>query len=226
MQQKEKPIRVVLLDEHVLFRTGLRMILESQADLCVVGEAGSYSEGLTVIKREKPDIILLEPNLSGKSGPDTIPEIIEAAGHGKTILVTSVCDTQNHMLAVQAGVVGVIIKSQSADILLKAIRKVHEGEVWIDRSMMANLLNKMSRNKNHTQIDPETTKIEQLTQREREVLSLIGKGLKNRDIAAELTISETTVSHHLTSIFNKLEVSDRLELVIYAYRYGLAQPPC
>ncbi len=226
MKQIENQIRVVILDEHTLFRAGLRLLVESQPDICVVGEAGDFQEAVKVITQHKPDIILVEMNLPGKSTNEMIPELIEISGHAKIILVTAVCDTQAHMGAVQSGVVGVILKSQPADVLLKAIRKVHTGEVWIDRSMMANLLHKISKNKNNKDHDPESKKIEQLSQREREVLSLIGKGLKNRDIAAELNISETTVSHHLTSIFNKLGVSDRLELVIYAYRYGLAQPPC
>jgi DNA-binding NarL/FixJ family response regulator len=226
VQNTESLIRVILLDEHALFRAGLKMILESQPDICVVGEAGSYNEALSVVTREKADIILLETNLIGKTGVSLIPDLLKVGGPARIILVTSICDTQNHISAVQSGVVGVVLKNQNEDMLLKAIRKVHYGEVWIDRAMMANLVHKISQSNNHQKADPEAKKIEQLSQREREVLSLIGKGLKNRDIAAELNISETTVSHHLTSIFNKLGVSDRLELVIYAYRYGLAQPPC
>jgi DNA-binding NarL/FixJ family response regulator len=226
VQQNDKKIQVILLDEHTLFRTGLRLILERQPDIQVVGEAGSLPEALSVITKERADIVLLETNLIGKPGVEIISDLLFACGPAKIILLTSMCDTQNHISAVQAGVVGVILKNQTEDMLLKAIRKVHHGEVWIDRAMMANLVHKISQTNNHKNADPEAKRIEQLSQREREVLSLIGKGLKNRDIAAELNISETTVSHHLTSIFNKLGVSDRLELVIYAYRYGLAQPPC
>ena len=105
---------------------------------------------------------------------------------------------------------------------MKAIKKVSEGEVWIDRSMMGSMIQEFSK---PTQADPEEAKIDSLTLREREVIKLVGEGLKNRQIAERLYISETTVTHHLSSVFSKLEVSDRLELIIYAFRHALAKLP-
>jgi DNA-binding NarL/FixJ family response regulator len=121
--------------------------------------------------------------------------------------------------------VGLVLKEKAAEVLLKAIERVHAGEVWLDRTLLASVLGDLTRASLKQPIDPEAIKIATITAREREVIGLIGQGLKNRQIGERLFISETTVRHHLTSIFGKLEVADRLELVIYAYRYGLARPP-
>jgi two-component system nitrate/nitrite response regulator NarL len=122
---------------------------------------------------------------------------------------------------VEDGVVGVVFKSQSPEVLVKAIEKVWAGEVWLERSLIANVLTRLSRNQPVSQPDPELENFSRLSEREKEVVRLIGKGLKNKRISTELCISETTVRHHLTSIYNKLGVSDRLELLVYAHRYGL-----
>jgi len=118
-----------------------------------------------------------------------------------------------------------VLKERSTEILLKAIEKVHAGEVWLERSMIAAVLSEMTRKNERKPTNPEAANIATLTPREREVITLIGEGLRNKQIAQRLFISETTVRHHLTSIFSKLHVSERLELVIYAYRHGLAKIP-
>ena len=122
----------------------------------------------------------------------------------------------------RAGAMGVVLKDHAAEVLIKAIEKVHSGEVWLDRLMMGRVLQEISEEK---QSNPDREKIDTLTERERQVVGLVGEGLKNKQIAARLFISETTVTHHLSSVFSKLEVSDRLELVVYAFRHGLAKLP-
>jgi len=119
---------------------------------------------------------------------------------------------------------GLVLKEKAADVLLQAIEKVHAGEVWLEPAMIASVLGEMTGARASQLLDPEVAKIASLTEREREVVTLMSQGLRNRQIAARLGISETTVRHHLTSIFAKLEVTDRLELVIYTYRHGLARP--
>jgi two-component system nitrate/nitrite response regulator NarL len=131
-------------------------------------------------------------------------------------------DSEAHQEAVRLGAMGVVLKDQSAEVLIKAIKKVHAGEVWIDRVTMGNVLNEMRR-KDSNHRDADEDKIIYLTRREREVISLVAEGLKNKQIAARLFISDTTVTHHLSSIFSKLGVSDRLELVIYAFAHKLAK---
>jgi DNA-binding NarL/FixJ family response regulator len=115
-----------------------------------------------------------------------------------------------------------VLKERTAETLLEAIAKVNAGEVWLDSLLVANVLNELTRARTRPPTNPEEVKIKALTARERDIIKLIGQGLKNQTIADRLCISEATVRHHLTSIYGKLEVGDRLELAIYAYRHGLA----
>ena len=117
-----------------------------------------------------------------------------------------------------------ISKNQSPEVLIKAIDKVNAGEVWLERSLIATVLSRLSRGQGTPRTDKETDNLNHLSEREKEVVRLIGQGLKNRKISQELCISETTVRHHLTSIYSKLGVSDRLELLVYAHRNGLVTP--
>jgi len=133
-----------------------------------------------------------------------------------------------HRQAVRLGAVGLVPKERDPEVLLEAITKVAAGEVWLDNLLVASVLSEMTRRpRSSTPLDPETIKMKSLTAREREIITLIGQGLKNQTIADRLCISEATVRHHLTSIYGKLTVGDRLELAIYAYRHGLVsfQPP-
>jgi DNA-binding NarL/FixJ family response regulator len=118
---------------------------------------------------------------------------------------------------------GLVTKDEPTEVLLQAIAKVHAGEVWLERRLLASVLCEITRNSEVRPVDPEALKIAALTGREREVIALVGQGYKNRHIANQLYIAEATVRHHLTSIFAKLQVTDRLELVIYAYRHGLTR---
>ena len=214
-------IRVTIVDDHELVRAGLRHILKDQQNMEVIGEAGSIRDGMELVSNLKPDIILLELNLSGQADNDFIPSLYKASAESRIILVTGTGDPRVLQKVVEDGVVGVVFKSQSPDVLVKAIEKVWDGEVWLERSLIANVLTRLSRNQPVNQPNPELENFSRLSDREKEVVRLIGKGLKNKRISMELCISETTVRHHLTSIYNKLGVSDRLELLVYAHRYGL-----
>jgi DNA-binding NarL/FixJ family response regulator len=152
------------------------------------------------------------------------PELREAANNARVLILTGMSDTESHRRAIRLGAMGVVLKGQPAEVLIKAIKKVYAGEVWVDRATMGSVLHEMTR-KNVIQRDPDQDKIKTLTDREHQVIALIAEGLKNKQIATRLFISETTVTHHLSSIFSKLEVSDRLELVIYAFGHNLARLP-
>jgi len=221
----QNPIRIFLLDHHTLVRAGLRLLIECHPGMKVVGEAGNASEGLEIVSYQKPDIILFDIHSSGDPGLDIIPRLIKTWDRGRLILLTSSEDTNLCLRAVQNGVLGVVTKTQPPGVLLKAIEKVHAGEVWVERSMIANLLTSLSHKWQSPASDPEADRIALLSIRERQVIRLIGQGLKNQHIAAQLCISETTVRHHLTSIYNKLGVSDRLELLVFAHRCGLTKHP-
>jgi two-component system, NarL family, nitrate/nitrite response regulator NarL len=216
-----KPIQVLLIDDHAVVRSGLRMVIESNLGMKVVGEAGNRADALAIAAREQPDIILLDLDLNGASGLDFIAELFTLASNARVIILTGVYDAVAHQRAMHLGAMGLVLKEKAAE----AIEKVHAGEVWFDRVMMGHMISQLSRPALTPKSKPEAQKIASLTEREREITALIGEGLKNKLIANRLFISETTVRHHLTSVFDKLGVSDRLELIIYAYRHGLAKPP-
>ncbi|MCI0485421.1 MAG: response regulator transcription factor [Blastocatellia bacterium] len=222
---KKKPIRILLIDDHTVVRAALRMVIQGEAEFKVVGEAGNKSDGLRLASEEQPDIILLDIDLGGENGVDLIPELIGAAEHARIIILTGVRDPEIHHQAVSLGAMGVVRKEKAIEILIGAIERVHAGEAWLDPSLMAKVLSEMSGTGRRKKKDPEAAKVSTLTKREREVLVLISEGLKNKEIAERLFISEWTVRHHITSIFNKLGVSDRVELILYAYRQGLVDPP-
>ena len=198
------------------------MLIESQPGLQVVGEVGNRTDALAVAACEQPDIILLDLDLGGDSALDCIPALLAVADQARVVILTGVYDSELHRRAVHLSAMGLVLKEKAAEVLLKAIEKVHAGEVWLERAMTASVLSEITRRQDQ-QANPETAKIATLTAREREVIALIGEGLKNQQIAKRLFISETTVRHHLTAIFGKLGVSDRLELVVYAYQHGLAK---
>src|SRR5262249_55445781 len=133
-------------------------------------------------------------------------------------------DSEIHLKAVRLGAMGIVMKTDPSNLLFKAIRKVHSGEAWLNRSIMAAVIMGIHDNRPEKP-RTETKKVASLTERELEVIASVGEGLKNKQIGERLFISEATVRHHLTSIFEKLEVADRLELMIYAYQHGLAKIP-
>ena len=217
------PIRVLLIDDHVVMRRGLRMLIENQPGLSVVGEATNSAAAILSAAREQPDIILLDLDLGDESGLDILPQLRTIARGARVIVLTGIRDPADHQQAVRLGATGMVLKEQAFDTLVKAIERVHAGETWLDPALVANVLSGRARARGSA-ADPEAARIAALTEREREVIALIGHGLKNRQIGERLSISETTVVHHLTSIFAKLGVANRLELVTYAYRHALAKP--
>jgi len=219
------PIRILIVDDHAILRKGLRMLIEDQPGMSVIGEASNGAEAVEIATREQPEIILLDLDLGGKNGLDLLPELISTSNLVRVIVLTGVRDPEMHHRAVAFGAIGLVFKEQASEVLVKAIEKVNAGEAWFDRTLMATALNKMSRSKAGNKDDPEAARIASLTEREKEVVALVAQGLNRKQIAEELFISEATARNHLTSILNKIGVSDRLELAFYAYRHGLAKPP-
>jgi DNA-binding NarL/FixJ family response regulator len=220
-----KPIRVLLVDDHRVVRAALSMFIQNREGLSMVGEAGNHSEAVTIAGREQPDVILLDLDLGVESGLDLIQDLLAAAGQARIIILTGTRDPEAHHRALKLGAMGVVDKEKAPEVLMAAIERVHAGEAWLDPLLAARLLGEISKPSRPKKPDPEAAKIATLTEREREVVTMIGKGLKNREIAQTLFISEWTVRHHITSIFSKLDVSDRVELMMFAYRHDLAKPP-
>lgn len=226
MPSSSQSIRLLLVDDHALVRTGLRMLVERCPDIQVVAESAGPEEAIVAAGREQPDIILLDLDLGGTSSLEVLPRLLAAAPEARVILVTGMRAPEEHQRAVQLGAMGLVRKEQAADVLLQAIEKVHAGEVWLEPALVARALGGMARQRatDGPPVDPEQAKIERLTRREREVIILVLEGLQNKQIAERLTISDTTVSHHLTSIFGKLGLANRFDLIIYAHRHGLEKP--
>ena len=208
-------LRVLIVEDHLIMSTALRLLLDSQAGLCVVGEASNCTTARELAHRTAPDIVLLDLFLSDGESLGTIPEILSAVPGARIVVLTGAPDTALHRRALTLGAMGLVLKEQPAEVLLAAIECVQRGEVWIDRSLLAELM------KPAPPVQASPTDL--LTQREREIIGAIGLGLRNKQIADRLFISERTVHNHLASIFRKLEVGDRLELAIYAGNHGLLE---
>jgi two-component system, NarL family, nitrate/nitrite response regulator NarL len=217
------PIRVLLVDHQAIFRVALRTLIETWPRFSVVGEAGNPVDALEITAREQPAIILLDLDLgSAGNGLDCIPDLLSTSGEGRIIILTGVRDAEAYHRAMHLGAMGLVLKEQTPEELRRAILKVHAGELWVDRKLATSIITRISRpSQTDNTEDIDLGKIASLTEREREVIDLVCEGLKNKEIADRLFISLTTVRHHLTSIFAKLQVASRFELIIFAYRHKL-----
>lgn len=225
--ENAKPIRVFLIDDHRSILWGLEKLIESgRPSMRVAGSATTYSEALKTPQALTADVILLDLDLGHENGLDAIPMLM-AASKAKILVLTGSRDEAVHHSAVLAGARGIVAKEARAETILAAIGKVHEGEIWLDRVATGRLLVEVSRKNALRDTDnPEQKKIAQLTVREREIIALAGAnpGFTARAIAEKLNISEHTLRNHLTSIYEKLGVANRLELYAYAHQQKLAKP--
>jgi DNA-binding NarL/FixJ family response regulator len=219
------PIRILLINNDAIARAGVKLLLECRAGLKVIAQAGEKEQALKLAGQEHPDIVLLHECAENHLGPDLFSDLLAVTRKPRIIFVTTRNDPQYHMEAVKKGAVGVVVAQNPPEILYKAIEKVHAGQVWLDRSLIASFVIQNTHADIPAYIEPKTVRIARLSKREREIISLVGEGFKNQQIADQLFLSEVTIRHHLTSIFKKLDVSDRLELVIFAYQNNLARLP-
>jgi DNA-binding NarL/FixJ family response regulator len=217
------PIRVFLVDDHPVVREGLKVLLSNAPDLAVAGEADSGAAAISWFQSHSADMVLLDLALGSVDALEILPHLASAARAAKILVLTGDQDAERHREALVAGARGLVLKDKPPDVLLKAIRKVHAGELWFDRATMDSALQRALSRRRHD--DAERAKIESLTAREREIILRVGQGMKSDAIARQLAISEKTVRNHLSQIFDKLGVSDRLELLLYAYRQKLVKPP-
>jgi DNA-binding NarL/FixJ family response regulator len=218
-------IRIVMIDDHAVLRMGLKMLVESKPGFEVVGETGSPTEATAIVTQAQPDVVLLDLDLGSASGIELIPRIRSMAPKAKIIILTGLRDTDLHMRAVRLGAMGLVLKDKADEYLLPAIERVNAGEVWLPRAVIGTVFAELLDDNSPAEADPDAERIESLTAREREVIVLLSEGLRNKQIGERLFISETTVRHHLSSVFAKLGVSSRFELIMYAQRRGLTEPP-
>jgi two-component system nitrate/nitrite response regulator NarL len=220
-------IKVFLIDDHRSILWGLERLIESgKPPMKVVGTATNQMDALEALGRASPDVILLDIDLGKENGLDAIPKLIEAAANAKVLILTGLRDKAVHDKAVLAGARGVVEKEAPAQTILNAISKVHEGELWLDRTAAGRIFVEFSRQGVAAKTrDPEQEKIASLTEREREIVAGIASnpGATARTIAETLHISEHTLRNHLTSIYDKLDVANRLELFAYAHKHNLTK---
>jgi len=221
MDKRSHPIRIVIADDHPIFRDGLRRLLESESDMKVVGEACDGREAVKLATEIKPDILLLDLAMPHHTGLDALRDLnTSSAGAVRIILLTAAVEKKQMVEALQLGARGVVLKDSATQLLLKSIHAVMAGEYWVGRDSVSNLVQYL---RNLMQSTNEETKQKKfgLTPRELEIVSAVVAGYANREIAEYFKISEDTVKHHLSNIFDKLGVSTRLELALFAVNQGL-----
>ena len=212
-------IRILLADDHAIFRKGLREIIDKQSDMTVVGEARDGVEAVSKAEELEPDIILMDLKMPRLDGIGATRLITERDPEAKIIILTMYLEDEYVSEAIKAGVRGYVLKDAGLEKMLEAIRAVHRGEVRIDSDMASKALMRLCQEAE----DPQE-RIISLTKREKEILSLVIKGATNKEIAEGLLVSEQTVRNRLSGIFRKLGVRNRTEAAVYAVRDGLFIP--
>jgi two-component system nitrate/nitrite response regulator NarL len=211
-------VRILIADDHPIFRDGLRRLLEAEPDLSVVGQAMDAPEAIHLARSLSPDILLLDVAMPNVSGLEALPPLGEISDGPRVILLTAAIDKPDIIRALQLGARGVVLKESATSLLLKAIRIVMDGGYWVGRESVSDLLIALKSLGPPT--EPSVPTIG-LTARELQIVGLIVAAAGNKKIADTLNISEKTVKHHLTNIFEKLGVSNRLELALYASQHNL-----
>jgi DNA-binding NarL/FixJ family response regulator len=218
------PARILIADDHPIFRDGLRRLLESERDFRVVGEACDGIEAVDLARKLKPEILLLDLAMPRRAGLEALRELSTDATAVRVILLTAAAEKEQIVEALQLGARGVVLKDSATQILLKSIRAVMSGEYWVGRESVSNLVQYL-----RSLIGSSTVASRQkrygLTPRELEIISAVVAGYANKEIAEHFKISEDTVKHHLSNIFDKLGVSTRLELALFAVNQSLPFKP-
>lgn len=220
MEKSAPTINIVISDDHALFREGLRKLLEAEPGMQIVGEAVDGEETVKVVRQLKPHVLLLDLSLPKLSGLEVLAELSKLELQTRTIMLTAGIEREQVVEALQLGVRGIVLKHSALQLLLKSIRCVNEGQYWVGQEGVSDLIHVLRRLKPSRGVS-EAPRNFGLSSREMEVIALIVAGYTNKDLARELGISENTAKHHLTNIFDKLGVSNRLELVLYAVDHGL-----
>jgi two-component system NarL family response regulator len=218
------PIRVVIADDHVLYRRGLQMVVSQDDDIDIVGEAGDGKEAIDRTVELLPDVVLMDVRMPHTSGIEACARIKELVPSTKIIMLTMSDEESDLYEAVKAGANGYLLKDVPGEEIADGIRAVQSGDSLISPSMASKLLAEfalMSRRQNDR---PASMDAPRLTERELEVLRLVARGLANKEIAAELFISENTVKNHVRNILEKLQLHSRMEAAMYAVRENLLEP--
>ena len=224
--RKSHPVRILIADDHPIFRDGLRRLLESEPDFKVIGEACDGGEAVKLARQLKPDILLLDLAMPKTTGLEALRDMTSASNSNavRVILLTAAAEKNQIVEALQLGARGVVLKDSATQLLLKSIYTVMSGEYWVGRESVSNLVQYL---RTLVQSSGEEARQKKfgLTPRELEIVSAVVAGYSNKEIAEYFKISEDTVKHHLSNIFDKLGVSTRLELALFAVNQSLPLKP-
>jgi DNA-binding NarL/FixJ family response regulator len=214
-------VRIVLADDHQLFRDALKQLLDAEADFVVVGEAGDGEEAVAQTLQHEPDILLLDVAMPNANGMQVLEQIAAASKTTRIIMVTGTVEEEALRRALHLGARGFVLKESGAMQLLESIRVVHGGDYFVGRECMEDLVSAV-RGRGIAETKASRSKRDfGLTLRERQIVSAVVDAYQNKEIAEKFAISEKTVKHHLTNIFNKVGVSNRLELALFAVHHQL-----
>ena len=222
-EKKKATVRILIADDHPIVRDGLKKLLLLEDDFEVIGEAGDGREVLDRVQELDPDVLLLDLRMPNLDGLSTLQALQQSNRRTRVIVLTASEDKNEFVQAMKLGCSGIVLKQTAPDLIVKSIRKVHAGEIWLDSHTTAAVMRQFQTG-TETGGSPTGGKGRErspLSAREREIVALVAQGYKNKEMAEKMFISEQTVKNHLHNIFDKLGVSDRLELALYAIHKGL-----
>jgi two-component system, NarL family, response regulator DegU len=214
-------LRIVIADDHDLFREGLKQLLETVEDLTVVGEASDGRQAVLLVERHRPDVVLMDISMPEMDGIEATQAIVARGLNVPVIVLTMYADDEYAIHAIRAGAKGYLLKNSRSDEVIRAIRLAAAGGSAIDPALGAVLMREFQRLLNRTPGDPR----QQLSAREQQFLELLVRGHNNRQIASELDLAESTVKNNLSALFQKIGVRDRTQAVLYAISNGIVAPP-
>jgi DNA-binding NarL/FixJ family response regulator len=223
-EKKKAMVRIVIADDHPIVRDGLKKLLLLEDDFEIVGEAGDGREVLEKVQALDPDVLLLDLRMPNLDGLSALQALQQTNKRTRVIILTASEDKNEFVQAMKLGCSGIVLKQTAPDLIVKSIRKVNSGEIWLDSHTTAAVMRQFSTGQEGSGGQAGGGKSRErspLSAREREIVALVAQGYKNKEMAEKMFISEQTVKNHLHNIFDKLGVSDRLELALYAIHKGL-----